>query len=396
MSLYTVTTMAPIMWTPEDRDAFLQTAVNSEENKGSKDRYRYKLYPKIDDVDGEDDPKKNIATKALANVLYPSYAKIPYTLYDMLVRSFDNDPYIKRNARYIVVLLKGSNAYTHILENRPDYFEYSDMDIIVNIDCRLSSELFDILYDRVNIALSKTVSQYKKILDEHLCFGAGARKTPRVFSDDLIQNFKTDYAISLRNLGFESPFDTTEIRNKCSRQSFMLLPSLVKDTHVVKVDVPHFAGCERIPLKKTPIFTSHNKTITFDRTPTLKGNFQLYRIKFNTYFKLESSRDDSSESDSSDRNEDSYQKVAADFIDISLPYRDDAELVDFWNTNRPSLINVKEPTTGISITVPDILSCIGDLHKMLFVYKCPESKREKRLAKYEYLKDIAGVKPPAS
>lgn len=386
--------MAPIMWTPEDRDAFIMTAVSSDENKGSKDQYRYKLYPKIDDLDGEDDPKKSIATKALAQVLYPSYTEIPYTMYNMLVRSFDNDPYIRRNSQYIIILLKGSNAYTHILKNKPDDFEYSDMDIIVNIDCRLPLELFDILYDHVNIALSKTVSQYKKILDEHLCFEiSNSRKTTKVFSDDLIQNFKKDYATSLQSLGFESPFDTTEIRNKCSRQSFMLLPSLVKDTHIVKVDVPHFVGCERIPLKKTPIFTSHNKTITFDRTPTLKGNFQLYRIKINTYFKLPY-EDDSSDSGNSSVSE--YQKVAADFIDISLPYRDDAELVEFWNTKRPFLVNVKESSTGTIITVPDVLSCINDIHKMLFVYKCPESKREKRLAKYEYLKEIAGIRPPAS
>jgi hypothetical protein len=81
------------------------------------------------------------------------------------------------------------------------------------------------------------------------------------------------------------------------------------------------------------------------------------------------------------------ERVTADFIDISIASKLDSELIDFWNHGR--CITMYDLSIQNWIWVPDLFTCIGDLYKMLYVYDCPESKRDKRLKKYELMRQIA-------
>lgn len=171
---------------------------------------------------------------------------------------------------------------------------------------------------------------------------------------------------------------------------------------IVKIDVPHFEKCERIPLRKSPFFCSYNDTIEFEREEldTAQGHFDLYRMRFNCMFQFDKEPVIESElSDISDISELSpispkdtkarYEKITADFIDVGIAYQDDAELISFWDFGRCTTVLDKDAEVWVS--VPDIQTCIGDLDKMLNVYKCPEIKREKRQQRYDILKKIASA-----
>ena len=177
-----------------------------------------------------------------------------------------------------------------------------------------------------------------------------------------------------------TPFESDDIRNTCSKNSFVIRDSNVLENSVVRVEVPHFEKCERIPLRRTPLLASYNSSLSFQRENTMnadmKGEFDLYRLKFTgLHVTFDAETKQSKES-----------KISLDFIDVSIAHKDDAELQHFWNHGRCT--QIYERSTNIWITVPDINTCLQDLHKMLFVYDCPEYKREKRRRKYEIMKSI--------
>jgi hypothetical protein len=217
-----------------------------------------------------------------------------------------------------------------------------------------------------------------------------------VLSPELIDSFKKDFNIAMQNAAstvqgvFMSPFESDEVRNSVSKNSCVLVNSNSHDNSIVRVEVPHYEKCERIPLRRSPIFASHNSTILFDRTKLsgedgnnqyiehekIEGQFDLYRLRFNCMFITTTEEDEIKE-----------DKITADFIDISIAHQNDFELIEFWNNARS--VNILEKNTGIWVVVPDITTCINDLYKMLNLYECPENKREKREAKYVKMLEIA-------
>lgn len=206
--------------------------------------------------------------------------------------------------------------------------------------------------------------------------------------EETITEFKAAYNEALKNITmsegeeFVSPFVADEVRNYCSRHSFIITNSVAQENKIVKVDVPHFKNCERIPLRRTPLFSSYNETIDFLRTDneTMPGHFDLYRLRFNNMYV---------ERDLATGDVVKEERVAADFIDVSIAAKNDTELIDFWNNGR--CMTVLEPASRVWICVPDIPTCINDLYKMLYVYECPEGKKNKRMDKFNKLKELIGM-----
>ena len=129
--------------------------------------------------------------------------------------------------------------------------------------------------------------------------------------------------------------------------------------------------------------------IEFNRDVTqqneIKGKFELFRLKFGCMFV----NDVGSSSDSSDcivEDKGCRNRIAMDFIDVMVADKTDAELIDFWNHGRCMMLI--DPHNGSGRLVPDLPSCLNDLHKMLHIYDCPEHKRAKRQRKYEIISSL--------
>lgn len=369
-------------WTPADRDSFIEKAINSSDYKGNIGPYFYNVYSEVI-VNEEEDPRKTQLTKALAKVIYEKYRKISLKFYEILMQKlathYITSMFINTD---ICVLIKGGNAYTYLVDVEDlANFPYSDLDIVISINPTLDDDMFEFLSVNVKTIILQTISQYKRMLD-HMLFLNKPIENQFMTSDE-IENFKSDVIeeVDKIDIGEDkrilTPFDSTEVRNCCSRYSFMLTYSKHHENSILKIDVPHYDKCECIPARKTPIFLSVNDTINFKRdSEESEGHFTLFRIRFNFL--------------APDVDEDKVikdQKVTADFIDVVLPAKDDTELIDFWNNKK--FMKIRDIPTGLWLQVPTLESCINDLHKMLYVYKCPEGKRAKREAKLSLLKRIS-------
>ena len=398
-------------WTPADRNNLINDAINSESLSGAHGSYRFKIYPKLDtsitSSNDEMDMKRSLVTDIFAKTIYtknPSYRKLSLSFYYMLVEririNYKIGQYLWRD---IMVVIKGANAYSYLTKDA-DLFPFSDLDVMIYINPALDDELFDEIKREMRIVLLQSISQYKRLLD-NMFFTNGPNsykestmyKEMKLLTDDEIMEFKQDYKEEIEKLNNEpnrmllSPFEDDDIRNDCSRFSSIYTKSIKHTECVAMIEVPHFDKAENIPLKKSPIFCSYNETINFDRgTSGLKGQFDLYRIRFNNLLV--------------DFDENikfiKKQKITSDFIDISIASKYDAELIDFWNTAKCEYI--LDPVanqwkvykmgqwdvTTCWLVMPNIISCVNDLYKMLNVYDCPEGKKQKRLARYQALQKM--------
>ena len=304
-------------------------------------------------------------------------------LFQRLAMNAFTGPYMQSD---IFILLKGGNAYTYVTEEKfPDDFKFSDLDIVVYINPYLDEEFFKGLEMAVKVTVLQTISQYKRTLD-HMLF-LNKPIDGMLLDENTVAEFKKYYTEALKDITlpdgaeFVSPFENDEVRNYCSRNSFVITKSKVKEDSIVRIEVPHYDKCERIPLRKTPLFCSYNETIDFQRTEedsSLNGHFDLYRIRFNNKYV---------EKDTETGDIVHEERVPADFIDVSIASRDDAELLDFWNRGR--CLCVYDRFAQLWVTIPDFHTCINDLHKMLYLYDCPEGKKQKRVQKYNKLREIA-------
>jgi hypothetical protein len=374
-------------WTSNDRELFIQHATNTQDNRGHKGYYQFATFPKVSGTETEN-VRKSLLTEAFAKTIYeknPNYRKISLGFYDTLIHKLSMNPYTGPHlGNNIMVLMKGSNAYAYITaEQFKDDFKFSDMDIVIYINPYISSNLFTELEKVVKVTVLQTLSQYKRLLD-HMFFINKKQIDGMICDDETINAFKEDYKNVLKeiplpaNCEFISPFESDEDRNYCSKNSCILTNSKVKDNMIVRIDVPHYERCERIPLRKTPFFCSYNETIDFARNEsgTMHGNFDLYRIRFNNMY--------------IEKNENgeiiNKERVVSDFIDVSIAGKTDNELLDFWTKGR--CLSIYDKFANVWIMVPDITSCIEDLYKMLNVYECPEGKKMKRQQKMIRLIEI--------
>ena len=377
-------------WTAETRNEFIKFAIGTDEKKGQRGPYHFNTLSKVNGNDAED-YRRVLVTEALAKTIYtkkPAYRRLAlgfyYTLSQKLSTNVNTGPYMGAD---IILMMKGGNAYAFVTEEKfPEDFQFSDLDVNVNINPHLPKDVFNYLERSVRIVVLQTISQYKRVLDHMLFLNRPIDDI--ILDEQSIAEFKKDYNDALKDIvlpnGAElmSPFESDVVRNYCSRNSFLITNSAVKEDGVMKIELPHFERCERIPLRKTPVFCSYNQTIDFVRDATqdeCQGHFDLYRIRFNNRY-IERDPDGCIIKE---------ERVAADFIDVSIASQNDAELLDFWKHGKCLYINEKH--SNIWIMVPDIMTCILDLYKMLNVYECPDGKRQKREQKYQRLLKIANL-----
>ena len=382
-------------WTPAQRDAWIRTAVTSTETYGRTAPYAFKVLPKLNGSDMED-TKKSLATETFARVIFsdPRFKVLSLRFYEMLVFKLRTSTFVCQHFQTnFFVILKGSTAYRMLVGDAyAADFPYSDLDIVIYINPYLEDGLFNALRTSINTILCQVISKYKRILDHMLFLN---RPCPEAIMDEgTIADFKAAMVSAFDALEqpdgyFMTPFENDATRNMCSMNSFLIAPSEAQENNVVRIEIPHFDRCERIPLRRTPINASHNQSIEFNRDVTqqneIKGKFELFRLKFGCMFV----NDVGSSSDSSDcivEDKGCRNRIAMDFIDVMVADKTDAELIDFWNHGRCMMLI--DPHNGSGSLVPDLPSCLNDLHKMLHIYDCPEHKRAKRQRKYEIISSL--------
>ncbi len=394
-----------ICWTPAQRDGFVTSALSSTDKRGHTGPYWFNVLPKIQSgcADHEDERRTKV-TRALMKAIMtrPEYRVIALKIFDILLYKIASHPLTRRMyQRDIIVTLKGGTAYTYVVTSKwAEVFPFSDLDIVIAINPYLPRDLFDRTREVLNTLVLQTISQYKRMLDHMLFLNKPIEE--QILDETVIANFKEDLMAAFADLEDErggsyiSPVATPEVRNAVSKHSVMLRDSLAQEDRVVRIEVPHYEQCERIPLRKSPVMCSHNNSIRFNRTPNAAeetiGHFDLYRVRINCMYKrndTQSSDDDADASSTSSRGRD-YDTIAADFIDISMLAQDDAELWNFWSHGQ--VTSVYDRFVGMWITIPDLPTMLDDLHKMLHVYECPESKRAMRELKFKVLKDVYHLK----
>lgn len=380
------------IWTAQERDLWIENATNSKVNRGHQFGYNFHVVPKVEHVD--DDQRRSLMTQAIAELVYtkdPKYRCLSLGFYDILMSKMMTHPFISQYVwKDVVVILKGSNAYALLIPDRTDELSFSDLDIMVYINPYLSDDLFDLIAKNMRIIVLQTMSLYKKTLDHMFFLDIADPDIKYKWMDEsTIENFKRDHIECMQRIGAISVFESKEVRNVCSRHSFMLVNNSMYSDKVVKIEVPHFEKCDRIPLRKTPFFTSYNNTINFGNDDHLR-NIELFRIKCNNLILTPIDSvfvnfvyNENGQVKLLIEQKVQEERIPADFIDVTIASKGDCELLDFWNNGR--FVNVLDVNTGVWLAIPDIKSCIKDLYKMLHVYDCPESKRSKRLRKYNLL-----------
>ena len=375
-------------YTSEQRDEFIESAIHSKEMRGDMGVYNFRVIPVVKgQTTTEEDPLKENATIALASLtLSPKFRKLALSFVTVLERFIEGDVYLRNHVDDIKLVLKGGTAYALAIEpdSHPD-LPFSDIDIAVNINPNLQKDVFASIYTEVRRVIFRALSHHKKMID------TGIALPPTVWEE-----YKEAHVEKMRESGFISPFVNTRVRNDCSRHSFILVKSNVHEDRVVNIEVPHFKHCHTIPLRKSPIFCSHNSTINFGGR-----SFELFRMRqvvmceemrADGGIKMKIDVDTGTGTDTDNalrvhlypRMRRNIFRVTLDFIDVSVPNQHDPELQDFWDRGHVVEKRLDVPT-GLVIPLPPVTSCIHDLEMMLNVYECPKGKRGKREKKLEAL-----------
>lgn len=406
------------VWSSDDREEWITNAIQSSDERDIKDGYTYtKMLRNIDSVtEHVEDGKRGFVTACLAHAIYDNDAskqlrRMSICFYSALLNKMFNNSYLhlmyKRNN--FIILMKGSNAYKLLLQQLPEQndIEYSDLDIVIYINPHLDDNNFEQLKSSLIIMVSQVMSRYKKDLDA-LLFPAQTRTahTSDIVSLEDIEKFKSSFQTLLQSFIpgaaneepglFHSPFEEdSQTRFKCSKRSFIIANSSIDDNLVVRVEVPHLDRCDCIPLRKTPLVLSHNMAIRFSRD--IEGHYQadfdLLRLRLNVLYENLDTGEDTCAHEESDAQmpKKSYKIVPADFIDVSIPSKQDSELLHFWSSDGfNNCHEVYDETIETCITIPNVHECVRDLTNMLYVYTSNQNlvKYEKRLKRLELLKTL--------
>ena len=405
-----------VCWTPVERDDWILQSVSSADEKGTRNGYTFNTMAKqpVSALEQEDF-KRVFVTGCLAKTLYnnhPLLKRLSLCFYKAMMFKIQHNSFLAlmQRKRNFVVMVKGSNAYKLLLRHVPheNVVDYSDLDISVFINPHLDDATFKQIRDSLIVLISQVMSRYKKDLDATF-FTDEENPEESILKKPFVATFKDIYNTMLKECEDEgykvvSPFENNRVRNLCSKRSFVILDSVAQTDHVVRVEVPHLPKCEFIPLRKTPLVLSHNKTIIFQRDVEGKymGHFDLIRLRLNNAFVLTTNKGNGTQDDNhsdcstetshiEEKQEPYHYKqckiVPADFIDVSVPYKDDAELLDFWRTygyNR--CYEIYDRFVGANIMIPNINECIRDLSNILNVYTNSHMKMEKRQKRLEMFK----------
>lgn len=419
------------VWSSDDREEWIANAIQSSDERDIKDGYTYtKMLRNVDSVTEHiEDGKRGFATACLAQAIYDNESKalrrMSVCFYSALMNKMFSNSYLhlmyRRNN--FIILMKGSNAYKLLLQKLPENedIEYSDLDIVIYINPHLDNDKFEQLKSSLIIMVSQVMSRYKKDLDAVL-FPALTRAHTQAHTSDIvsledIEQFKSSFQTLLQTFipgaaneepgVFRSPFvDDTQTRFWCSKRSFIIANSSMDDSLVVRVEVPHLDKCDCIPLRKTPLVLSHNMAIRFPRD--IEGHYQadfdLLRLRLNTLYEntvvsgdadadtgASTQLESGNETTPLQKPKKSFKIVPADFIDVSIPSKQDSELLHFWASDGfNNCHEVYDEAIEACITIPNVHECVRDLTNMLYVYTNNQNlvKYEKRLKRLELLKTL--------
>lgn len=394
------------VFTREDRDAIIAHAAGATEtlSKGDIAGFKYRLLDKLS-APSEIDTVSTQATQALANVVFggePRFRLVTMLFMKKLSHFLSESYVLRENAHNYVVVVKGGTAY-HLLAHdmgskQADKLPAGDFDVSIFINPYLPAFAFTSIHTEIKRNVLRAISDAKSRLDTtfflHKAF-------PQIGEDWLapqeVEAFKDAHIAECQAAGLVSPFESTDVRNAVSGNSFMIINSAtMPETNVVRVEVPSFKFCERIPLRRTPVSASFNETIDFwsekSGAAPVHRRFELYRLKMSVGApKVNVGTFVEEDGHVLLGIRPSYQKVHSDLIDVSIPLQGDHEGTAFWNNLRASrgmALTMHFDINHIPVLLPSVQACIHDLEMMLSVYECPEGKRGKREEKLEVLRQL--------
>lgn len=405
-------------WNPLEREDWINECMNTDKERIVRDGFIGNLMLKQTDTSNDnEDPRRNFVTSCLAKTLYgnhPLIKRLSLCFYKSLMLKMEQNSFLALMYRRknFVVMIKGSNAYKILLRHVPHDIEYSDLDIIMFINPQLDDVLFEQIRSSLVVLVSQVMSRYKKDLDATL-FTPEEMIEESILKKNFVNDFKESYKRLIKDYnetGYKllTPFESKKVRNFSSKRSFIITNSTSQEDHVVRVEIPHINKCEFIPLRKTPLVFSYNKTIEFKRD--IEGEyiakFDLLRLRLNNMLVPEDDTTDN-ENPGDDTEtvsvngsvcediEDIYydykkcRVVPADFIDVSIPYKNDAELLDFWNSGGyKRCYEIYDRFIGTNLMIPNVNECIRDLSNILHVYTNSHMKTEKRQKRLDMFKQL--------
>ena len=313
-------------------------------------------------------------------------------------------------------------------------FNFSDLDIDVMINPLLPSAKFEEIKGIVHMVLRQALSTHKKHLDHSFSFRKRDGYTESFFrSDTTKEQFKQSLTSNIEKLEHaKCCMSDDATRNKSSNISYLITSSnhdsVVEENtkRRVKIEQPHLYKAQNIPLGFTPFYVSVNDTVRGTRKNGDKVDFTLFRMKMSHIIDLQDqvkaqirvlpqasstcssprgTADEDLNSVFSDTetekekkvklvtlkiNTEPYDKVSADFIDVWVGNQNDHELNEFakrggFDGYCTTTVYPSKETFGYCLILPTLHECQLDYYKLLYVFDCPESKREKRERKYAAL-----------
>lgn len=389
-------------WTSSKRDDWIRLCKTEVKKCQSHLKYKYYILHKEekeekeekDDITKNQEPTEDDTcsfSDEVAKVIYsdPRFMKISIGYYHLLCERLEKHSFIGKyiSSKNVIIAIKGGTAYAIIAKNKGD-FPNSDLDITIYINPELDINLFNNIKKCIEQIVAQTLSLHKKNIDNAFFL---THKTNNInFLDNVsIEEFKAKYTRKMNEIGIPSIFDNKTSKFVSSKNSFIIENHENLLNASVRIEIPHFPDCEKLPLMMTPVFCSKNNTLQF-MDNNLKRSFCLFRMKLNNNYR---EYDDNVQVRLNINNDDhikvnikpryGFKQISADLIDVSIPNHDDDDMIDTWKHG--NFLNVFDNVFSRSLTIPTIHSCIRDIQKMLNLYTSSEFKRNKRILKMQKL-----------
>lgn len=375
-------------------------------------------------------------TQCLSELLYEKdygvFEGLTLSFYTMVMERIESTSYLRicRDRGDLKVILKGSNAQNVMLKRiiathdvdlsgfSPDVLKMSDLDIVVLIRYTLPEAVFQQIQKSMHVLLTQCLSLHKKNIDQVFFMNrptndqsaslyAKCRDKLGFANDAMVDYFRACHESMMeKHFGSPSIFTDSFTRNGCSRNSFVICKD--EDGDTLKKEIPSFERCEKLPLKRTPLFCSFNDTPYVESQDPMHPytrNFDLYRLKLNQQvrvpvenatprIKVELNALDIEEGDGvaltlSEQPVTKRQYVSAEFIDVTVLRQNDTELKEMWDMDTFEEVPILHPTHAPTIvTVPNLASCMRDTENVLRVYESPDWKKAKREEKLAFMRQI--------
>lgn len=400
--------------TPVELTDWISTAQSCDSSKNkviycpNKEMFKAFCKPRKGEETQENLDAKNM-TSALCDTLFDGqnhqkFGKIVVLFYHDLVERFRKNRFLHfhMNLKNFYVIIDGGRSLAMAYSWDSILNKNSDLDITICINPFLDDKTFDQIFEAIQYIVHQALSAHKKVLDNMFFFDKVNDHLKKPLTEEEVLEFKKTHIERVQmeskesGVQYFSPFENKENRNAASTPSFILEENISDAEVMMHIQVPHLPGSERLPLPKTPIFVSKNHIKPGKTTVNLNDiemkinrDFYLYRLKMNNLveqpvdkIKLNFDVQEDEHVKLSMNSMKRLKVVPTEMIDITIPMKNDTELLDKWMNER--VIEYVDPVSYGIVHIPDIHSSMRELQKMLTIYNCP-LKREQRLAKLQRL-----------